>query len=595
MGGQRFDEQERVTMKATGTWGCRGALAVLATCALACGSSGSGNENAGSTSDASTDGAAVVASDATSGTEGEAAAATEEASTEAGGGDAAAAVVDGGEDAQQESGSEGSTGDSSACPSSQLDCGGVCVPNDTVNCGTCGHDCTNLHVTSAVACVAGACSFPSLTCAAGWANCSGDAGDGCESALTGPDHCGSCDNACGTSPVCAPSGSSYACLKVVALAASSDATFAVFSNAIVQSWGANSGEALDNDGVLGTGSNASSTPVPAPISSLTTVTAVAGGDDHACALLSSGTVECWGDNSYGQLGTSADPTTGLANTLTPVAVAGLTNVTALAAGLSHTCALRSDGTVECWGSNDNGELGTSLSTSCNGFDKCSPTPTAVPGLSSVLAIAIGGDSSTYGDHTCALISGGTVKCWGYNGDGELGNGDLPVAAPWFDATPGTVSGITTAIGITASNGSSCALLSGGSVQCWGDNSVGQLGNGSMTGTATPTDVSGLSDAVSLSVGSAAWSICAVRTSGAAKCWGEGYNGGLGDGVGEDQSSVPVPVVNLTNITAIAAGASHLCALLSTGNVDCWGFDGAGQVGNAGADPNVNPTPLPVQW
>ena len=517
----------------------------------------------------------------------------EGAASEAGETDAASPKLDGAPGGDG-SGPLDASGDAGSCTSSQLFCEGACVPNDFVNCGTCKNDCTALHATSMPSCVSDQCAFPGLTCAAGWAHCTDDASAGCETDLTQAANCGACANACVTSPLCLQlqADASYACEKVIAIAETDEASFAVFSNGTIDSWGDSTSNAL------GTGT-AGFESLPAPIPGITTAKAVAGGGVHACALLSDGTVACWGDNGYGQLGTSPDSDDGggISNSPTPIAVAGLSNVKALAAGQTHTCALLDGGTVECWGSNDYGELGTSLATSCNGgSDSCSPTPTVVPGLSNVTAIAIGGNGGVFADYTCALIAGGTVDCWGYNADGELGNGTEPGTSPFFVATPAPVMGLSGAVAITASAGAACALISGGTVNCWGSNAASQLGNGGDNDSSTPVQVSGLSDAVSLSVGSMSSTICAVRTGGSAVCWGANYNGELGSGSNDpEQASTPVAVAQLTNIVSIAAGANHECALLSTGNVSCWGFGGSDELGNPSAQADSNPTPVPVSW
>ncbi len=491
----------------------------------------------------------------------------------------------------QEAG-ESSDAASGPCSSSQLLCNGICVPDDAVNCGTCGHDCTTLHVTTTPSCSAGQCTFPALTCAAGWAHCSSNAGDGCEADLSQTAHCGSC-TACVGSPFCSLSAGVYSCNKATAVAAGTHVSFALFSNATIDAWGSDEGDLSNaSSGQLGTGVNDMSSSTPALVSNTTTATAVAVGDSHACAILANGTVECWGDNYYGELGTDTSTT----NSETPIVVAGLSNVVAIAAGAVHTCALISGGTVKCWGSNNEGELGNGTSTLCNGSDMCSFTPVPVSNLSNVTAIAVGAETVYSADHTCALLGTGKVECWGFNQDGEVGNGTTTTSAPYGIAAAAMVSNVTNAIAVTARSQGGCALISGGTVQCWGTDDAGQLGDGTTNDSTTPVAVSGLTDAASLSVGPTGNSVCAVRSSGAAVCWGSNDTGQLGMGVQtEDMSMTPLPVSGLTNVTAIAVGSGHACALLATGNVECWGSDFYGELANASAMNDDNPAPLAVQW
>jgi alpha-tubulin suppressor-like RCC1 family protein len=239
------------------------------------------------------------------------------------------------------------------------------------------------------------------------------------------------------------------------------------------------------------------------------VTAITAGADHVCALLSGGTVDCFGWNMSGQLGvgTSTGPQTCGGNpcSMSPVAVSGLSGVTAISAGAAGTCALLSGGTVKCWGDNTYGELGDGTSTGPQtciaGSSACSTTPVAVSGLSGVSAIAASEA------HTCALLSGGTVDCWGDNEAGELGDGTSTgpqtCSGAACSTTPVAVSSLTGATAIGTSFLGSCVLRSGGSIECWGDNQYGDLGIGTSTGpqtctagsavpcSTTPTPVSGL--------------------------------------------------------------------------------------------------------
>ncbi len=370
----------------------------------------------------------------------------------------------------------------------------------------------------------------------------------------------------------------------------------------VKCWGFNTYGQLGNDSTT-----ASTTPVD--VTGLTSgVTAITTGTNHTCAVVSGG-VKCWGYNLYGQAG---DNTTTDAHT--PVDVTGLSSgVTAIASGAFHTCAVVSGG-VKCWGYNTYGELGNNTTTD-------SHTPVDVTGLSSGVTALTGGGSY----HTCALTSGGGVKCWGYNGYGQLGNNTS------IDShTPVSVTGLTSGVtAVTAGANNTCALTSGhdvacwganlfgqlgngqrsealspltpmglgsgvaaaaagynhtcaltssGGVQCWGENVSGSLGNGTTTTTATPVGVSGLSSGISAVTTGGGFS-CALTTGGGVKCWGGNTNGQLGNGT-TTTSTTPVDVTGLSSgATAITAGGTHVCALTTGGGVKCWGNNFAGAVGD----------------
>ena len=340
---------------------------------------------------------------------------------------------------------------------------------------------------------------------------------------------------------------------VTQVAAGSGHTCALTSEGGVQCWGYN------GLGQLGNGSTTFNSPTPVAVSGLASgVVAITAGDSHTCALTSEGGVQCWGYNVDGELGNGSTT-----NSLTPVAVSGLASgVVAITGGGGHTCALISGGAVQCWGYNFYGQLG-------NGSTTNSPTRVAVNGLASGVVAITAGYS-----HTCALTSGGGAQCWGYNVSGQLGNGSFTTSL-----TPVAVSGLASGVvAMTAGESHTCALTSGGGGQCWGVNFFGQLGNGSTTRSPTPVAVSGLASGV-VTITAGQYHTCALISGGAVQCWGYNGDGDLGNGSGND-SPTPVAVSGLASgVVAISAGAGSSCALTSGGGVRCWGYNAFGQIGN----------------
>ncbi|MFM8311779.1 MAG: RCC1 domain-containing protein [Ilumatobacteraceae bacterium] len=287
-------------------------------------------------------------------------------------------------------------------------------------------------------------------------------------------------------------------------------------------------------------------------------TALVAGYLYSCAVLTGGGAACWGSNISGNLGNG---TTNDAEVRRRVS--GLTSgVTSIDTGIDHACAVVSGG-VKCWGGNTYGQVG-------NGTTSQALTPVDVSGLSSgVASIAIGYV------HSCALTTAGGVKCWGGNGESQLGNG---VAGD--SSTPVDVDGLSSGVASIAAYGNhTCALSTGGGVKCWGAGYFGQLGNGGLSNSNVPVDVSGLSSGVA-SISAGDYFSCAVTTAGAAVCWGNNFSSRLGNpGAGFSQTT-PVPVLQLTSgVASVASGDGFSCALTTSGGAKCWGGGGLGQLGD----------------
>ena len=380
---------------------------------------------------------------------------------------------------------------------------------------------------------------------------------------------------------------SQAASPTPASAASSHATLIAAGNAhacMIRAgnaycWGAN------GNGQLGNGSTiSSSVPVPVfmggALSGKTLVQIVAG-FSHTCALDTAGAAYCWGLDSSGQLGNNSTT-----QSLVPVAVStsGVLSgkiLTQITAGNSHTCALDAAGTAYCWGANGNGQLGNS-----------STTPSRVPVAVSTSGVLSGKTLTqiTAGSgHTCALDAAGAAYCWGANGNGQLGNsGTTQSLVPVTVTTSGVLSGKILAEISADENGMyTCALDSTGAAYCWGAASFGQLGNGGVSSTpGVPVAVvtSGvLSGKMLTQIATGSGSTCAVASTGAAYCWGQGVNGELGNN-STANSTVPVAVTTSgvlagKTLTQVSLGTNFACALDSSGSAYCWGLNTSGQVGN----------------
>ena len=263
---------------------------------------------------------------------------------------------------------------------------------------------------------------------------------------------------------------------------------ALRANGAVSCWGNNTFWQLGN------GTTINSSPVPVGVVGVTNAVGVSAGCTNSCVLRADGTVSCWGQNQFGQLGNG---TTGNQNSSTvPVGVVGVTNAVGVTAGNRHACALRANGTVSCWGDNGSGVLG-------NGTTSPSPVPVGVVGVTNAVAV----DGATNGSHSCALRADGTVSCWGANQSGQLGNGTTNSST-----VPVGVVGVTNAVAVAVGGQYSCALHADGTVSCWGANDSGQFGAPGPPSSAVPVAV-GVSGVALPGGGSPVHTCADVTTSG----------------------------------------------------------------------------------
>ena len=346
------------------------------------------------------------------------------------------------------------------------------------------------------------------------------------------------------------SGSSHSC--------------AILDDGSIRCWGENS------NGQLGDGSRAPSLePEKASTPLGRKAVEISAGSYHTCSIFDDGSVRCWGSNEFGQLG---DGTT--IERTTPVSVdLGGGSALGISSGESHTCAVLNDNSVKCWGLNSNGQLGDGTTT-----DRSSPTLTDMGG-EEVLLVSAG----SY--HTCAIMSDRSVMCWGDNWNGQIGDGtNADKTTPVEISIPSNSS----AFSLDAGALHTCLGVNDGSLFCWGYNAYGQLGNGGNGNSNSPVGVPLSAEQFLSSVQVGLFHSCALFDSGGVACWGDNSNGQLGDG-SQSGSTVPAIVSLSENATSVSAGQRHSCAILVDASLHCWGANEGGQIGDGTASDRNSPT------
>ncbi|MCW1969636.1 MAG: RCC1 repeat-containing protein [Anaerolineae bacterium] len=324
---------------------------------------------------------------------------------------------------------------------------------------------------------------------------------------------------------------------------------------IVYCWGSN------RFGELGDGTTEGTPIANKPITFDSEIRELKASAGFACVVTAKGMAQCWGSNLYGELG---DETT--TNALSPTFVKGLANVTTIATGNSHACAVTQNATtssysIQCWGNNAYQQLG-------NKTIAFSRVPIEVD-KSTAKLISLSAGS----DHTCVVTEDGIAKCWGRNHAGQLGDGTQKDRD-----TLQEVQGLGSNVTQIASGGEhTCALMRDGTVMCWGNNAYGQLGDGSTDMRTTPRLVAGLPSAAS-AISAGKHHTCAILSAGELRCWGANISGQLGIGHAQN-TSTPSAVIGLAkNVVAVTAGSNHTCAIATAGRVLCWGENVSGQLG-----------------
>ena len=309
---------------------------------------------------------------------------------------------------------------------------------------------------------------------------------------------------------------------------------------------------------------------------------IGGGSYTVCSILSDGTMRCWGENNNGQTGNG----TVSSSTSVPLNVsipAGRSPASVSSGSQSSTvCSIMDDGSLYCWGSNTYGQLGIgtdcdsgSYLIGCNGASGIStPSPVNLPTGRTATAVATGGV------HTCAILDDGSVWCWGSNTYGQLGIGNSSTGTWAFSPNPVSMPSGVSSTSISMGSSHTCVVTDDGDAYCWGSNTYGQLGDNTWTDNNLPTQVYTSASYASISSGSKF--NCAITTTGAVQCWGSNSNMQLGLGYYYGDSGYPMDtdIPSGTEVASIALGNEHACAVTTEMSVYCWGHDSFYQLGTS---------------
>jgi alpha-tubulin suppressor-like RCC1 family protein len=325
------------------------------------------------------------------------------------------------------------------------------------------------------------------------------------------------------------------------------------------------------DGGLGDGTTIDSF-APVTVLGITEAQRVLVGGGHVCAVVADGNVWCWGNGDNGQIGNGLIT----AAQTTPVLISGLRGVQTFWIGILNSCARGTNNATLCWGLDDRGQLGDRMNMNIT-------RPTSVAAFTGVQELALNKL------HTCGRWPDSSVRCLAQNDYGQLGDGTA-MALPMIRWDPVVVPGMTGATQLALGYYHTCAIMPDRTVRCWGLNNHGQLGDGSLINRPSPTAVTGLSDVAQIVAG--AFYTCARTTMGAVYCWGDGSGFQLGNGDTNDRPRATL-VPGLTGTVRIVSGEHNVCVGMMDQTVRCWGSNEHGQLGSRSA--SVGALPISVSW
>ena len=359
----------------------------------------------------------------------------------------------------------------------------------------------------------------------------------------------------------------------VDISASDWNTCVLRENGSIACWGNNLFGQLGNGETTFVTPNQPSVSSPVDVLGIDDATSISAGSSFACAVLENGQARCWGSNFDRQLGNPSDEI----SSPMPIPVSDVDDAVSVSAGTTHACVLRESGEVSCWGSNFHGQLGNALG------GEVSTEQVQVQGISDAVDV----DSSFR--HTCAVHATGEVSCWGQIWKGARGDTATGDAAP----LPVRIDSVSNAISVSADTGITCATLEGGEASCWGffwDSDFTENDDGDIS--PVPAMWRDAADIVRIETGDS--HACALKTDGAITCAGANWYGNLGIGqLGTSISWTPQQVVGVDDATDIALGFAHTCAVHATGEVSCWGVNDVGQLGTGEENFGTN-APAPVK-